>query len=248
MSAAEPAHTIVDRRCENCPVRHHAICSALDAHGCHALSDIMVHKHYSHGQNIWGEEDEAHLFSIVVSGVVKLYKMLADGRQQIVGLLFASDSLGRAFSDKQQTFAEAATDVELCCFPKKKFEQVLAGHPELEHALFEQVLTDLDLARDWMLALGRKSASEKMASFLLQMMHKTELTKCPHDRPSPNRPTFVLPLTRGEIADYLGLTIETVSRNFTKLRVDGVIGLIDGQTVEVRDPDRLEQHAESKGA
>ena len=186
------------------------------------------------------------MFAIVVSGAVKLYKMLADGRQQIVGLLFASDCVGRAFSETQQTFAEAASDVELCCFPRQQFEQILEKHPELEHALFEKTLADLDSAREWMVALGRKTAGEKIASFLLQMMHKSELTKCPHGRPSPQLPTFELPLTRSEIADYLGLTIETVSRNFTKLRTDGLIRLLDGRTVEICDTDELAARAESE--
>lgn len=244
MSASPLPDVILDRRCENCPVRHHAICSALDSHGCHALSDIMVHKHFVRGQQLWSEEDEADVFAIVISGTVKLFKMLTDGRQQIVGLLFPSDCFGRTFSETQQTFAEAATNVEICCFPRKQFEHVLRRHPELEHALLEKTLNDLDSARDWMVALGRKSAGEKIAGFLLQMSRKSELTKCPHDRPSPNLPTFVLPLSRGEIADCLGLTIETVSRNFTKLRVSDVIRLIDGQTVEVCDPDALASLAE----
>ncbi len=232
-----------DRRCENCPVHHHAICSALDNHKCQILSDIMVHKHFARGQPIWREEDQADLFAIVVSGAVKLVKMLSDGRQQIVGLLFASDCLGRTFAEKQQTFAEAATEVELCCFPRKVFERVLRRHPELEHALLEKTLRDLDAARNWMVALGRKSASEKIASFLLEMSHRSELTQCSLDRPTPDLPTFALPLARTEIADYLGLTVETVSRNFSKLKVSGIIRLIDGQTIEVRDPLRLAQLA-----
>jgi len=204
----------------------------------------MIHKNFVPGQPLWSEEDEAHVFAIVISGTVKLFKMLADGRQQVVGFLFPSDCLGRAFSETRQTSAEAATDVEICCFPRQQFEHVLKHHSELEYALLEKTLNDLDRARDWMVALGRKSASEKIASFLLQMSHKSELTKCPHNRPSPNLPTFVLPFSRNEIADYLGMTIETVSRNLTKLRVSGVIRLVDGRTVEVCDPDELASLAE----
>lgn len=206
----------------------------------------MVHRNYAHGEAIWGEQDEAQTFAIVVSGIVKLTKMLADGRQQIVGLMFPGSCLGRAYSDTQHSFAEAATDIELCCFPRRQFEQVMEEHPKLEHALLEQTLLDLDEAHEWMLALGRKSAGEKMASFLLQMMHKSEQTKCPHVRPQPELPIFGLPLTRGEIADYLGLTLETVSRNFSKLRAAGIINLIDGQTVEICDADALEDLSESE--
>lgn len=246
MTASPVPELIMDRRCENCPVRHHAICSVLNNQGCYALSDIMVHKHFVHGQEIWSENDESHAFAIVITGAVKLFKVLSGGRQQIVGLLFPSDCLGRAYSETQRTFAEAATDVELCLFPRQQFERVLRKHPDLEHALFERTLNDLDRTRDWMLALGRKTAAEKIASFLLVMSHKSELTKCTQDRPAPNLPTFVLPLTRSEIADCLGVTIETVSRHFTKLRVDGVIRLINAQTIEVCDPEALASMAESE--
>ncbi len=244
MSDSAPPEVILDHRCSNCPVRHHAICAVLDNQSSHALSDIMVHKQLVPGQPLWSDKDEAHLFAIIVSGTVKLFKMLADGRQQIVGLLFPSDCLGRAYSETQQTFAEAVTNVELCCFPRQQFEHVLTQHPELEHALLEKTLTDLDNAREWMIALGRKTASEKIASFLQQMSRRSELTRCPNHRPTPDLPTFVLPLARAEIADYLGMTMETVSRNLTKLRVDGVIRLIDGQTVEICDADRLASLAE----
>ena len=206
----------------------------------------MVHKHFVKGQPIWNEEDEANVFAIIVSGSVKLFKMMADGRQQIVGFLFSSDCVGSPFSETQHTFAEAATDVELCCFPRQKFERVLRQQPEIEHALFQKTLNDLDSARDLMVALGRKTANEKIASFLLEMSHRSELTKCPHDRPAPNLPTFVLPFARSEIADYLGMTIETVSRKFTELRSSGVIRLIDAQTVEICDPDMLASIAESE--
>ena len=246
MKASDPTRINLDTRCEHCPVRHHSICSALDNHGSNALSSIMVHKHFVRGQHIWSEDDDADFFAIVVSGAIKLSKVLADGRQQIVGLLFPSDCLGRTFSEKQQTFAEAATDVELCCFPREKFEQVLKQHPEVEHALFQKTLNDLDGARDWMVTLGLKTAREKLASFLVQMSQRSELSKCAHPRPMPELPTFVLPFTRSEIAEYLGLTIETVSRNFTRLRVDNVIRLIDGHTVEVLDPEMLASMAESK--
>ena len=245
MAFSEPA-AFLDRRCETCPVRHHAICSVLESHDCHALSDIMVHKHCKRGQALWSEEDEAEFVAIVVTGTVKLFKMLADGRQQIVGLLFPSDCLGRAFSEKQHTFAEAATDVELCCFPRKQFEHVLKQHPDLEHALLKKTLNDLDHARDWMVGLGRKTAGEKVASFLSEMARKSELTKCNHARPNANVPTFVLPLTREDVADCLGLTIETVSRNLTRLRVDGVIKFIDTRTIEVCNPDALSSRSESQ--
>ena len=246
MSALPIPDVVFDRRCETCPVRHHAICSVLNNQHSHALSDIMFHKHLKRDEAIWNDDDDAYFFAIIVSGVVKLSKILDDGRQQILGLLFPSDCFGRAFSETQKAFAEAATDVEICCFPRSKFEQALKQHPELETMLLKKTLDDLDHARDWIVALGQKSATERVASFLCEMAHKSEQTKCAYHRPSSNVPTFTLPLTRKGIAEYLGLTVETVSRNFTKLKVNGIIRLIDAQTVQICDPDALADLSESE--
>lgn len=231
---------VTDRRCQKCPVRHHAICAALGHHRSGALSDMMVHRHYQRGQQIWGDQDEADFYAIVITGAVKLIKFLEDGREQIVGILFPADSLGSVFSELHQTYAEAVTGTELCCFPRKMFERAMSEHPELEHAMLKRALEDLDHARNWMLALGQKNAMEKVASFLVEMARRSDHSECHYERPTPNHPTFILPINRREIAGYLGLTVETVSRNFTKLKAGGVIRISDWRTIEVCDPERLE--------
>lgn len=229
----------ISRFCETCPVRNHAICSVLGKQGSHVLSDIMHHKTYARGETLWADADEAHVIAIIIKGAVKLYKLMADGRQQIVGLLFPSDCVGRPYSEEQQTYAEAVNEVEICCFPRQKFENVLEQHPELEHILFERTMNDLDRARNWMLALGRMTAIEKIASFISEVETKTNLTKCAHNQPPPSRQIVEVPLSRAEIADCLGLTTETVSRNITTLKVRGVIKLLDPHTVEIVDRDAL---------
>ena len=180
------------------------------------------------------DEDTAEMFANVVSGVIKLAKTLADGRQQIVGLLFAPDFVGRAYSRNNPYFAEAATDVELCCFPRESFEALLKEVPDLEHRLFERTLDELDSAREWMLLLGRKTAEEKVASFLCLIAKRAIMTGCPHHA-AGGEPEFELPLTRADMADYLGLTIETVSRQITKLKTRGFIRLIDTHHFVVPD-------------
>ena len=233
----------VDHACETCPVRNHAICSVLGHQGSHALSDIMHHKHYGRGETLWADMDEAHVIAIVVRGTLKLYKVTADGRQQVVGLLFPSDCVGRPYSEEQLTYAEAVNDVEICCFPRQKFEHVLKQYPELEHELFERTMNDLERARDWMLALGRMKAIERIASFISEVEAKTNLIKCVHNNPPPSRQLIKLPLSRSEIADCLGLTTETVSRNITTLKVTGVIKLVDPHVIEICDPDALAKFA-----
>jgi CRP/FNR family transcriptional regulator len=109
--------------------------------------------------------------------------------------------------------------------------------PELEHKLHEQTLKELDEARDWMLTLGRKSASEKVASFLYLIA--THINPESETGNGSGVVHFDIPLKRSDIADFLGLTIETVSRQITKLRHAGVINLFNNRTVEVPDISKL---------
>ena len=100
----------------DCPVRHRAVCHALDGSNLHELSDIMVHRHFKAGDSIFHQDETSQLFAIIVSGVVKLTRLLPDGRQQIVGLLSDADCLGNPFTADSHDEAECVTDVELCCF------------------------------------------------------------------------------------------------------------------------------------
>lgn len=236
----------VDNRCETCPVKHRAVCNALGDRSSHALSEIMTHKRYRRGQSLWSETDEAQFVAIVVKGMVKLHKATADGRQQTLALLFPSDFIGQPFSAEHHTSAEAATEVELCCFPRNNFERVLKQHPELERELLKKSTEDLEKARDWMVALGRMSAIEKVARFIFEMARKSELTECVDSHQTSNLPTFELPLSREEIADCLGLTIETVSRNITTLKINGLIKYISVHTIEIRDPNALAKLADTE--
>ena len=171
----------------------------------------------------------------MLSGVVKLTKALSDGRQQIVGLQFAPDFLGRPFESESKVNAQAATEVSLCSFPKAAIDRMMKDQPGLEHRLLEQTLKELDEARDWMVTLGRRTAAEKVASFLLLIARNVDPTAGPERRSA----AFDLPLTRADIADFLGLTIETVSRQLTKLRADKVISIENNRRVIVDNLARL---------
>ncbi len=187
------------------------------------------------GKELVGEGESVDQFANVMSGVVKLTKTLSDGRQQIVGLQFAPDFLGRPFRSQSAIAAEAATDVELCSFPRRAIERLLADQPQLEHLLLDQTLKELDQARDWMVMLGRKTAAEKISSFLLMIARNIDPVRDPATRSA----SFDLPLSRAEIADFLGLTIETVSRQLSKLRAEGVIRIEHSRHVTVDDLGRL---------
>ncbi len=233
-------------RCSTCTIRHKAICDALNADEIQALNRLSRRRTVRAGQTILGEGEARSIFANIVSGVVKLTKTLDDGRQHIIGLLFESDFLGRAYRNDNPYFAEAATDVELCVFPTAGFEKILNEHPGLEHRLFQYTLTELDACQEWMLLLARKKAEERVASFLLMIAKRVpNLESAQPER--PNEVRFNLPLSRTEISDCLGLTIETVSRQITRLKTKGVIELVNYREIVIPDVHRL-QHAAHEGA
>lgn len=227
--------------CMSCEARHRGICGALTPEQLTTLSKTSYKHKAPEGHELVGEAETVDSYSNILSGVVKLTKTLADGRQQIVGLQFAPDFLGRPFRTESQTTAQAATQVSLCSFPKASMDRMIRESPGLEHKLLEQTLKELDEARDWMVTLGRKSAPEKVASYLLMIARHIDPTLDPGRKSA----TFDLPMTRADIADFLGLTIETVSRQLTKLRADGVIVIENNRHVVVPNLDRLEVRAGS---
>ena len=229
-------------RCGTCSIRHRAICDALSKDEIQALNRISRRRIVPAGQTILGEGETHTIFANIISGVVKLTKTLDDGRQHIIGLLFASDFLGRAFRPDNPYFAEAATDVELCTFPAAGFEKLLPEHPGLEHRLFQFTLTELDACQEWMLLLARKRAEERVASFLLMIAKRVPNIGCRHTQKS-SAIRFQLPLSRAEISDCLGLTIETVSRQITRLKTKGVIELINYREIDIPDLEVLQQAA-----
>jgi len=232
--------------CANCAIRHRAVCGALNDEELSELGRIGRTRHFKAGDVILADEEPTTFFANIVSGVIKLEKTSADGRQQIVGLIFPPDFLGRAFSQSNPYFAQAATNVEACTFPHAGFEQLLSKHPGLEHRLFENTLNELDSAREWMFVLGRKSAREKVASFLHLIAKRQPMIGCSHaDQTAhgPHTANFELPLTRADIADFLGLTIETVSRQLSNLKRQGIIQLLSGREVLVPDLHQLESLA-----
>ena len=163
----------------------------------------------------------------IMRGVVKLSKTLEDGRQQIVGLQFAPDLVGRLYASESPMTAEAASDVDVCRVPRRVLERLIDGNPELRKRLMDQSLRELDEARDWMVTLGRKTAAEKVASLLLLIA-----THLDPDAEGERR-VFDLPVSRLDIADYLGLTIETVSRQLSKLKGEKVISITANRHIEV---------------
>lgn len=214
-------------RCRECVIRQSGVCSALTGAEIAHLSRIARHRTYSPGQIILRSDDTPAFWASVVTGVVKLTKLLADGRQQIVDLLFPADFVGRPFSRQNPYFAEAATHTELCCFPSADFEIMLKDHPDMKQHMLEQTLDKLDSAHDWMVLLGRKTAEERVASLLYLLVTRAKLPCTPGGDGAAGDfvPSIELNLKREEMASFLGLTYETVIRQIKALDSQGIIAL-----------------------
>ncbi|HEY8595855.1 MAG TPA: Crp/Fnr family transcriptional regulator [Devosiaceae bacterium] len=226
----------IPRICSACEARYRGICGALEPDELVALSRVSRQVSAGAGEELLADSEPVSTYANVMHGVVKLSKMLADGRQQVVGLQFAPDFLGRLFAAENRLTAEAASEVELCRFPRSALDQMIADNPGLERRLLQQTLHELDEARDWMVTLGRKTAAEKVASFiyLIATHFDPEI-----ESGTAQELSFDLPLSRADIADFLGLTVETVSRQLTRLRLDGVIRIANNRHLTIPDPERL---------
>jgi len=220
--------------CDTCLVRNRAICSALDTQEINALNAIGRNRVLTPGESLIWEGDDSVLVANVIEGVLKLSTGTEDGREQIVGMVFASDFIGRPFGATTGHGVTALTEAKVCVFNRRDFDSFAREHPALEHKLLQRTLAELDRTRRWMLLLGRKSASEKVASFLLEMCERTAGSPC-EEMEAATDVMLDLPVSRQQIADVLGLTIETVSRQFTRLKAEGVIDLPSRREVHVRD-------------
>ena len=233
--------------CRDCAIRSDALCGAMPPHELAQLNRVAHRRRFRPGSVIMPGGETPDWCANVISGVIKLTLTLADGRQQIVGLLFASDFLGRPYNDRTPYTAEAATVVELCCFSRRHFEQILDEQPAPRRLYIERTLDAVDAARDWMLLLGCKSAEERVATLLLLIARRrpaARLASGQGDRASAPALHFELPLSRTDMAEYLGLRIETISRQLRRLSIAGVIETASRRFVTVRDLAALERIVE----
>ncbi|WP_421703227.1 transcriptional regulator FnrL [Aliiroseovarius sp.] len=224
------------RECGSCPIRHRAVCARCEADELERLEEIKFYRTYEAGQPVLWAGDQMEFVASVVSGIASLSQTMEDGRTQMVGLLLPSDFIGRPGRDAAPFDVVAVSDLTICCFRKKPFEGLMTSTPHIGARLLEMTLDELDSAREWMLVLGRKTAREKIAS-LLSILARRDASlrkQAPRDGMS-----FDLPLTREAMADYLGLTLETVSRQISALKKSGVIVLEGKRKVMVPDLEAL---------
>ena len=227
-----------DSVCTTCGARPFSVCDSLDAGDLERLDAIAERMDLEAGEGLIRQGEPANYVFNITSGSMRVYKLLPDGRRQITGFLFAGDFFGLATGQDYAFSAEAIEDATLCRFRKSEYRALIRDVPALEAALLERATHELAAAQNQMLLLGRKTAQERVASFLLEL---------PGDPVRPSAEGLVgLPMTRAEIADYLGLTIETVSRVLTRLKTSGVIRLISLNELRIEQPERLRALAGSE--
>lgn len=222
--------------CQACEIRNLTICAPLSDVEQTQMAAIVTTVELRTGEPLFDEGEPAdHVFN-VTAGTVKVYKLLPDGRRQVTGFLFAGDFLGLANQESYAYSAEAVTLCHLCRFPRRKLEELMVRFPRVEQRLLSIASNELAAAQEQMLLLGRKTAREKIASFLLLLAKRAKQRGMAEDPVS-------VPMSRTDIGDFLGLTTETVSRTFTQLKNSNLIRLLPNSKVALSGRDALEDIA-----
>jgi CRP-like cAMP-binding protein len=198
-----------------------------------ALEHIGSRVSFSRYAEIYAEGDEAGCWYKVVSGTVRVCKLLADGRRHITEFCFSRDCFGFDSTGERPCSAEAVDDVIVMRFQRKATERLIDHNPAVARLLREAMLRDLATAHGRSLLLGRMTATERVAAFLIEMFERRDRTR-----------VLDLPMSRNDVADYLGLTIETVCRTLSAFKREGVIDIPNPHRLELLDREAIEAMAE----
>jgi CRP/FNR family nitrogen fixation transcriptional regulator len=183
---------------------------------------------YKKDEEIYGEDEPADYVYQVIKGAVRTYKLLSDGRRQIGAFHLSGDVFGLESGMTHRLAAEAISDTTVRLVKRRSLEQAAGTDVNVARKLWTMTAGDLRHAEDHMLLLGRKSAMERVANFLLEM-----------DRRLAVAGMMALPMCRRDIGDYLGLTLETISRALSQLHSEGVLGLSGARQIVLRNRQRL---------
>ena len=219
--------------CASCPVRDRAACAALNDGQRSELSRLGFHRMLERGETLFHAGDDADNCATLISGALKIAHFDAGGAEHILALVHPAGFVGELFAPVAHHDVIALTDSQLCVFPRRQYEEVVSRFPALGRALHRRSSEDLFESRALMALMTGRNAQVRVAGFLLAMANAAS------DSPCHPAASFDLPLTRGEIASLLGLTIETVSRQLTKLEKESVIARNGARGIELVDAARL---------
>jgi CRP/FNR family transcriptional regulator len=183
------------------------------------LQKLAVQVHFRSGKTIFSEHELADAVFGISKGVVRLYKLLPDERRQVLAFALPGDFLGMPFAERHNFSADAIGEVTLCRFSRADLTKFIQSSPNIMRLIIEFAIRELDMAQDQLLLLGNGSAEEKVAVFLVNWRDRLA-------RLSVLSQTVPLPMRRQDIADFLGLKLETVSRTLAKLEQKNVIRIV----------------------
>lgn len=221
--------------CHDCKARLFSVCAALTSDELEELEALSRPIGLSPRQALFAQDDEATAVYNVTDGAIRLSRLLPDGRRHVMGFALIGDFLGLALPERFGVTAEALVPANLCRFERGAFKALVADKPHLLQRLHERAGYELTLAQDQMMLLGRRTAEEKVALFLVGLRQR-------YARIGRDSVTLELPMGRQDIADHLGLTIETVSRMLTRFDRERIILIVPGG-VRLLDPARLDRLA-----
>jgi CRP/FNR family transcriptional regulator, anaerobic regulatory protein len=224
--------------CFGCDVRARAVCGVLECSDLAGFKQLGWTLVVAPGQALFHEGDRADRVFTLTNGCVKLYKLLPDGRRQVTGFLFPGDFLGVSVFDEHAFTAEALGECQLCWFPRSRFDHYVEKQPAMERELYRAAAHELAAAQQQLVLLGRKTAAERLASFFLELAAKADGCTSAADR------SVNLPMSRSDIADYLGITKETVSRVFSAFKRDRLIRLETLNRIQILDEEGLRDIAD----
>ena len=219
--------------CDVCPVRNRAACAALDPDERRELARLGHHRTLSRGETLFAAGDDNAVCATLISGALKVSSFDEQGTEHIVSLIHPAGFAGELFAPAAHHDVIALTDSELCVFPRGEYERALRQFPDLGAALLHRSSQDLLESRSLLALTNRRTAMQRVAGFLLTLARAATDAECHSAR------EFDLVLSRGEIASLLGTTIETVSRQFTKLERDRLIRRRGTRGIQLLDPARL---------
>jgi CRP/FNR family transcriptional regulator len=228
--------------CSRCPVRHRAACAVLSDEEREALARSGRTRKLKRGELLFAAGDESAACATLLRGALKVTAVDEEGTERILALVHPSGFIGELFAPFAHHDVVALTDSELCVFPRSEMGRAVDLTPKLAQALLRRSQEELLESRALLALSGRRSASDKVAGLLIALAEAASDSSCHSAR------RFELPLTRGEMANMLGVTIETVSRALTRFEEDGLIKRHGARGIELIDPARLGQSEEARVA
>lgn len=226
--------------CGECPVRDRAACAALTDDERDELARAGRVRVLARGETLFSAGEANRACATLISGMLKVTRTRADGSERILALIHPAGFIGELFQPFAQHDVVALGESRMCVFAGSSFDAALDRYPALTRALLRRTQEDLYASRELIALSGSGSARSRVAGSLLG------IARAASDAPCHGSQRFDLPLTRGELAEMLGLTIETVSRTLTALERDGVVKRKGARGIELIDPARLADLAEAE--